>query len=230
MKKRDQIALLILTLVVIFFLWPYPVLYPLKLLVVFFHEASHALMTVATGGTVVDMVINPEQGGQVLSRGGSRVLTLTAGYLGSLLWGAALYLLAVRSRYDKGVMIVLGVTIIGICLFLIRDLFAIGFCLATGAVMIGLGAKASMTVNDIVLRVVGLTSMLYAPLDIYSDTIDRSELRSDAVMLAEVVGGTGILWGVIWLLISMVLIFFTLRLGLKVAPSQSSSTTRTGWY
>lgn len=230
MKKRDQIALLVLTLIAIFFLWPYPVLYPLKLLVVFFHEASHALMTVATGGSVVEMVINPEQGGHVLSRGGNRILTLTAGYLGSLLWGAALYLLAVRSRYDKGIMVLLGVTIIGICLFFIRDLFAIGFCVATGAIMVGLGMKASIAVNDIVLRVVGLTSMLYAPLDIYSDTIDRSELRSDAVMLAEVIGGTGIMWGVIWLAISVALIFFTLRLGLKVAPSQAASTTRTGWY
>ena len=52
-----QTLILVSALGVIFLLWEYPVLYPLKLLVVFFHESSHALMTVFTGGEVIEMVI-----------------------------------------------------------------------------------------------------------------------------------------------------------------------------
>ena len=218
-NKQKSLLLLATILVVIYFLWPYPVLYPLKLLVVFFHESSHALMTVATGGKVVELVVNPMQGGHVLSAGGSRFLTLSAGYLGSLVWGSVIYLLAVRSKYDKRVMILLGLTIVTLCAFFVRDLFALGFGLVVATAMFGVGAKASMDINDLILRVIGMTSMLYVPLDIYSDTIERSGLRSDAVMLAEEFGGTGIIWGGLWLALSVLMILATLVLGLKIAPT-----------
>ena len=212
------ILLLIAILVAIFFLWPYPVLYPLKLLVVFFHESSHALMTVVTGGKVVELVVNEMQGGHVISNGGNRFLTLSAGYLGSLVWGSVIYLLAVRSRYDKLLMMLLGLIIVALCAFFVRNLFALAFGAVVATTMLAIGAWASMEINDVVLRVIGATSMLYVPLDIYSDTIERSGLRSDAVMLAEEFGGTGMLWGGTWLALSVALIVATLVLGLKITP------------
>lgn len=221
-----QLLLLITILVAIFFLWPYPVLYPLKLLVVFFHESSHALMTVASGGKVVELVINEMQGGHVISNGGNRFLTLSAGYLGSLLWGSAIYLLAVRSKYDKVIMTLLGLIIVALCGFFVRDLFALAFGATVATAMLGIGAKASMEINDLILRVIGATSMLYVPLDIYSDTIDRSGLRSDAVMLAEEFGGSGILWGVAWLTLSVLMILVTFYLGLKIVPPDKSQPVK----
>jgi hypothetical protein len=56
--------------------------------------------------------------------------------------------------------------------------------------------------------------MIYAPLDIYSDTISRSDLRSDARMLAEEFGGPTALWGGMWLIVSLGVIALTLRYGL----------------
>jgi hypothetical protein len=53
--------------------------------------------------------------------------------------------------------------------------------------------------------------MLYAPLDIYCDTISRSYLQSDAYLLAEYTGGTTLLWGSIWIIISVVVIFYCLK-------------------
>lgn len=217
---------LILTIVALFLLWPWPVMAPLKLLVVFFHEASHALMTVLTGGRVVEMTINAQQGGHVLSAGGSRFLTLSAGYLGSLLWGAVIYLAAVKSRFDKALSAILGVTILGICAWFIRDLFALVFCAVTGLGMLLMASKASMAVNDAVLRVIGLTSMLYAPLDIYSDTIERSNLRSDAVMLAEEFWGSGIFWGGAWLVLSVGIIAITFITGLRTRSGSTRSSVR----
>jgi hypothetical protein len=69
--------------------------------------------------------------------------------------------------------------------------------------------------NDFLLRLIGLTSMAYVPLDIYSDTISRSYLRSDAAMLAAEFGGSTVLWGVIWILISLIVIFYCLKYSLK---------------
>ncbi|MEQ9673608.1 MAG: M50 family metallopeptidase, partial [Roseovarius indicus] len=63
-------------------LWQTPVVMPLKLLVVFLHELSHAVATVLTGGSVVGMSLDPMQGGSVTARGGWRFVILSAGYLG----------------------------------------------------------------------------------------------------------------------------------------------------
>ncbi|MBL4827299.1 MAG: M50 family metallopeptidase [Spongiibacteraceae bacterium] len=219
-----QILLLLSILCGIFFLWEYPILYPLKLLVVFFHESSHAIMTVTTGGEVVEMLINPQQGGHVLSRGGNRFLTLSAGYLGSLLWGITLYLLAAKSSLDKTIMRVLAIVVMAIAVLFIRDLFTLAFSLITGVIMLLLASKAHLVVNDLILRVIGLTSMLYAPLDIVSDTIIRSNLRSDAFMLADEYGGSTLMWGGLWALISIALVIVALKMSISTtSPPPSSS-------
>jgi hypothetical protein len=218
-----QILILTGLIVAIFLLWNYPVMYPLKLLVVFFHESSHALMTVATSGSVDSLVIDPMQGGYVISVGGNRFLTLSAGYLGSLIWGVVIYLIAVRTQLDKAMMILLGVVIIAIAAFFIRDMFALSFAGVTGVALILMGWKLPVDINDLVLRVIGMTNMIYVPFDIYSDTIARSELRSDAFMLAAEFGGATWLWGGVWLIVSLVLVAITLVLGLRSRSVKQSS-------
>ncbi len=212
-----QLSILILITVTVCVLWPTPFIYPIKLLVVFFHELSHALVTILTGGAVQEFVINRHQGGHVVSLGGNRFLTLSAGYLGSLIWGSALYLLAVRSKKDQLIVKILGFLMIGISVLFMRDLFSVLFCVGIGLVMIGISMKLPMIINDTILRVIGLTSMLYVPLDIYSDTMMRSQLRSDAFMLAEEFFGTSMMWGAFWLVLSGCIIGFTIKSGLKRA-------------
>ncbi len=194
---------LALTLTGIFFCWQYPISYPLKILIVFFHESSHALMTLVTGGQVTELVVDKMQGGHVLSIGGNRFLILSAGYLGSLFWGITLYLLAVKTDLDKFIMFLLGLVISLIAALYVRELFALGFSISIALAMIFLSWYQHTNINDFVLRCIGLSSMFYVPLDIYSDTIARSHLRSDAFMLAEEFGGTTLLWGGIWLVISV---------------------------
>lgn len=215
------ILTLSLTSLAVFALWPWPVFFPFKLLVVFFHESSHALMTVATGGEVRELVVNSMQGGHVISVGGNRFLTLTAGYLGSLLWGVVIYLAAATSRFDKILMVLLAMAIAAVCAWFVRDTYALAFAGSVALIMAALGWKASHAVNDAVLRVIGLTSMLYAPLDIWSDTIARSSLRSDAYMLAEEFGGSTVAWGGAWLAASVLIIAAALALSLRM-PGQTS--------
>jgi hypothetical protein len=210
-KNKKDILYLVLILVAVFFLWNTTVLYPLQILVVFFHESSHALMAILTGGEVMEMQIDYMQGGHVLSRGGSRFLTLSAGYLGSLGWGAVIYFLAVKTDSDKFISCALGTIIILISILFIRNIFGLVFGIAGATFLMFMGLKLSLEFNDFVLRVIGLTSMLYAPLDIFSDTIQRSYLRSDARMLAEEFGGATLIWGGIWIVLSAVLITFCLR-------------------
>jgi len=206
--------LIVLSLLVII-LWNLPLLYPLKLLVVFFHESSHALATLFTGGEVSEMVIVAEQGGYVMSSGGNRFIILNSGYLGSLLWGSFIFLWAARSRSDKIVMIVLGVVVGLLTVWFVTNLFALVFGILTGIGMILSGRYLNPRVNDFILHLTGLTSMIYVPLDIFSDTIDRSHLISDASMLATEYGGFTMLWGGLWILLSLFTILICLRWSMK---------------
>ena len=205
---------LILITAVLFLLWNTPAVLPLKILIVFLHELSHALMTILTGGTVVDLSLSPNQGGHVISAGGNRFLILTAGYLGSLLIGAALLLLAVHTKADRAVLAGFGVLMLLVTLLYIRDWFPILFCLLTGLAMLAAARFLSRPVNDMVLRVIGLASMLYVPYDIFDDTIRRSGLRSDAYMLSEEFGLPTMFWGGLWLALSLLVIFYCLRHGI----------------
>lgn len=206
-----QLGTLILIVGLIIIGWDYSILYPLKLLVVFFHESSHALATLLTGGTVKELIINKDQGGHVISQGGNRFIILSAGYIGSLLWGVVIYLASVKSQYDKIIMRILGISIIIITVFLSRSLFSWLFGLLTGGGMLLMATYLAEHYNDFALRIIGLTSMLYAPLDIYSDTISRSHLPSDAYLLAEYTGGATILWGGIWIIISIMVILYCFK-------------------
>ena len=192
-------------------LWQTPVLMPLKILVVFLHELSHLIAVVLTGGEVETLSLTPHQGGAVLSRGGNRFLTLSSGYLGSLLIGLALIWAALRSEADKWVVAALGAALLLVALLYVRDAFALVFCLGAGAMMLGLARFLPHGPNDFALRLIGLTSIIYVPLDIFSDTLARAHLRSDARMLAEEFGGATMLWGGLWLGLSLMAILFALR-------------------
>jgi len=195
----------------VFALWQTPVVLPLKILVVFFHEFAHGAAAVLTGGEVLELSVSAQQGGYAVTRGGSRFWILSAGYLGSLLIGLALLLAALRTRADRALLGGLGAVMILCCALYIRESFALVFCAASGAAMIMAAWALPRAACDLVLRVIGLTSLLYAPYDIFDDTIRRASLRSDARMLAEEVGGTTLMWGGLWLAVSALAILAALR-------------------
>ena len=199
----------------IFLLWDYPVMYPLKVFVVFLHEASHALTTLLTGGEVLELSLVPRQGGHVLSRGGNLFLIVSSGYLGSLLLGASFLIFALRTNADRILVALLGLSMFALTAFYIRDSFPVMFCLGGGVILLFTARFLSRQINDLLLRIIGLTSMIYVPYDIFSDTLARSELRSDARILSEHFGGTTMIWGSLWLVISLIFILFIIKLSLK---------------
>ena len=188
--------------VAIFFLWDTPVVYPVKIFVVFLHELSHGLAALVTGGEIVKIGLFSNEGGVAWTRGGNRFITLSAGYLGSLVFGGAIFLAAARTRADKVLSAVVGVLTIVITLFYVRNAFGIAFGIAFGLAMIAAAKWLKEAYNDVLLKVIGLTSCLYAILDIKSDILDRT-VRSDAVMLQEITGIPSKVWGVLWIAIAL---------------------------
>jgi hypothetical protein len=204
-----QAGLILACTVVIVALWGTWVVYPLKILVVFFHELSHGLAALATGGRIVEVQVDAGEGGMCLTDGGSRFISLSAGYLGSLIFGGALLLGASHMKHKNIPNLVLGLVIFVATLLWVRPWHSFGFFFGLGAgiAFVAAAQKLSKDVNGYILTVIGLTSALYAVLDIKGDILDRPEARSDAVMLAEHTGVPAIMWGAGWMIVSICLAF-----------------------
>ncbi len=219
-KTRRQIALitgLSVWLVVAWLFWWSPVLYPLKLFVVLLHEVSHGAMAVVTGGEIQRIVVTPDQGGVCYCPGGNAFLTLSAGYLGSLAWGGLILSLA-RSRRPGPMTVttLIGVAVLLLTVLYVRNPFGILFGALFGGAMIALRA-AGRVVHVAVLTALGLTSCLYALLDIKSDILDRPYLPSDARMLADLTGIPTVVWGVLWIGLGLAVSVLLLRRALARA-------------
>jgi hypothetical protein len=90
------------------FLWHSPLVYPLKLLTVLLHEAGHAIAANLDGGRVVSITIDRLEGGLCLFEYQptflNKVVTSSAGYLGSALAGAILLFVTMRRGSGKLVL------------------------------------------------------------------------------------------------------------------------------
>ena len=111
---------------VIWFAWDTPLVYPLKVFVVLLHEISHGIAALATGGTIQGIELNPAQGGACHCPGGNALVTLSAGYLGSLGWGALL-LMGARTgpRASRWIVAAVGVMVVVLTLLYVRTAFRI---------------------------------------------------------------------------------------------------------
>lgn len=198
----------------LWFLWDTPIVYPLKIFVVLLHELSHAMAVWATGGTVDQITLDPYQGGATYFTGGSAVLAMSAGYLGSLFWGALMFSAANEPRVRKDwVNGAIGAMVILLTIFFVRSGFGIAFGIFFGAAMITASRRIGEIWNKRLLLTLGLTSALYAILDIKDDVLDRPEIQSDAWMLAETTGiGNATMWGALWIFIA---IFVSTRLMMR---------------
>jgi hypothetical protein len=193
-------------------LWDTVLVYPVKVFVVLLHEISHGLAAMATGGSVERIVLDANQGGAAYTRGGSPFLTLSAGYLGSLLWGVLFVMLGfsrlLRPRWIIGTI---GLFVLLVTLSVVRGPFGLLFGIASGVGLLAGARYLSQGTNRILLLGLGLTSVLYAILDIKSDILARSHLRSDAAMLYEMTGIPTIFWGFLWIAIALLVSAWLLR-------------------
>jgi hypothetical protein len=181
-------------------LWYTPVVYPLKLFVVLLHEISHGLMAIATGGEIQRIVVTAREGGFCQCPGGNAFLTLSAGYLGSLGWGALIFWGAFRkASWARWLIALVGALVLGFTLLYVRNAFGVAFGTSFGVALVLAGRYLAPRSNALGLGVLGLTSVLYAVLDIKSDILDRPALPSDAAMLADLTGVPTLVWGLLWI-------------------------------
>jgi hypothetical protein len=98
----------------------------------------------------------------------------------------------------------IGGLVVALTTVFVRNLFGLVFGISFGAVLIGISRRLSPALNRGLLLTLGLTSGLYAILDIKSDVLERPELESDAHMLADLTGISTLAWGLLWITVALV--------------------------
>lgn len=216
-RRRTELLLAIGAFyALLWLLWPTPVVLPLRIFVVLLHEVSHALAALGTGGSVERIVVHANEGGATYTRGGSHFIILSAGYLGSLLWGLALVEVAgARPKRARLALGLLGGFVLVVAALYLRNLFGFLFAAGFGAALLVAARRLRPRGVATVLLVLGMTSALYALLDIRSDILARPHLDSDARLLAGLTGIPTLVWGALWTVIALVACGFAVRRWLR---------------
>lgn len=187
-------------------------MWPVKIVVVIFHELGHAVAAWLTGGAVVEIGLSPQQGGHTLTQGGNRLLILNAGYLGSLVAGTLLLFGSRRPRVARGVAALLSVALLATALLFVRPLldFGFAFTLLAAAAFAALARWAPVDLTRWAIRAIGTFSVLYALFDVRDDVF-RGSGGSDAHMLAELTLIPAPVWGAAWIVGGLALVWVLRR-------------------
>lgn len=184
--------------------WRTPLVYPLKVFTVLLHELGHGAAAVLTGGGIERIELTADLGGTCWSRGGWRPLVLPAGYLGSMAFGGLILIGAARARRDELLAASLGVAVVALTVVFVRTVFGVLFGLGFGLALLAAARWLPAAANDLLLKLIGLTSVLYAAIDIKEDLISRTVPGSDAWAMSRELFLPPLFWGVLWMGLALV--------------------------
>ncbi|MPY24235.1 M50 family metallopeptidase [Shewanella psychropiezotolerans] len=193
---------------------------PFKWLESYFHELSHGLATLLTGGAVSHIQLFPNGAGLCFSQGGWPVAIGFSGYFGAALWG---YLIFILATWPKGIRVsfaLLGGAVVLTTLLWGRDLLTISI-LASLAVLFLLPLKLNKNrFMGCGLRIMALMIMLNA---LASPTVLLGlNGKGDAAMLATATWIPAWIWVFIWLAFSALMIFLCWQRVDRAASKTSS--------
>ena len=220
-NKFSGIEISLILAIVSLFFWNSVFLLPAKLLTVFFHELSHGIAAVLTGGKIHSISLNLRQGGVCNFTGGWFIITATAGYIGSLLWGSGILLLSLKKNSSRLITKIIGGIILLTALLYMRDIQALAISLLTGIGLIYIGKNLKEIYCDIFIKYISLISCFYVVFDIKSDLIDRTIPISDAYQISKAIFpgfmvpiGSNII-GFAWMAIAIYILWKVFQYALK---------------
>jgi hypothetical protein len=109
------------------------------------------------------------------------------------------------------VIAAVGVFTLLVTLVYVRTLFGFGYGVAAGLAFLGVASRLRAEVSEMLLAAIGATSALYAVWDVASDVLLRHSSQSDAAGLAQLTGIPAIVWGVLWIGLSLSLLAYVVK-------------------
>lgn len=193
------LTILALLFVLVQIIWWTPAAYPLTILGTIFHELGHAAVTIATGGSVHEIVIRPNGSGVAQVAGGVNWLIAPAGYLGATIISAVLLLTVRWMGFGRVVLYVLAAVLLIATVIWIRGPFGMFFTLLLAGAFAGVAWRAP----DVVVRWLNplvAVALLREALDDAWGLIPYTAFGqvNDAVILSRQTGIPSIVFSVVW--------------------------------
>lgn len=205
--------------------------YPFRLFVTFIHEGGHAIAALLTGNSVGSLSVAINASGETYTtKGGliSQTLVASAGYLGTMIYGALLLVLirkaiAARVVLVGSAVIILALTIIyGLlapiftwgALSAIPFTFLAGTLLSVGLVAVAKFAKpraATFFVSFLAVQCV-LNALLDLKTVFFLSSPFAPSAPTDAVNMANATGIPALFWATTWIVISLVILALAMRI------------------
>jgi peptidase M50B-like protein len=232
---RPQATLLLTAAAISIVLWFIPfaeiLTYPFRIFVTFIHEGGHAIAALLTGNSVQSLSIATNASGETYtSQGGaiSQMFVASAGYLGSMAYGALLLVLIRKAIAARVVLI--GSAGLVFALTLIYGLFkpvvsgaalsGVPFTLLAGTLLtVGLVAVAkfaSARLATFFVSFLAVQCILNALLDLktvfFMSSPFATSVPTDAVNMASATGIPAFFWSVTWIVMALGILFLAMRL------------------
>ena len=212
MKEKIVFILLVLFAIGLRHL-PY-IYMPFEWLETYFHEMSHGLAAIITGGVIDHIELSFDGSGLCYTRGGWRWLVTFSGYAGAVWWGYWLYVgsSTLSTQFSKMLSLGIASLILISALFWVRDgvtLIIITFIISLFVAMVKLHN------NDVTQRLLQFSaiyvmiSSIRLPLTLL--TRDSSIHVGDGQSMANYTGIPVVIWLLIWLAFSLTGLYLAYR-------------------
>jgi hypothetical protein len=209
---RNLLLAGLLTIALYFIPYAGFITYPLRLLITFIHEGSHALAAVLTGGMAHYMQIQPDGSGVTYTSGGWGMVISSAGYLGATLYGAVLIASLRRGVPGRTLLTLTGVLVGLMTVLLTRNVFGFFWgALLTMGLVIG-GRKLSSEAAAWGTGFIGIQFILNALFDLrtlFDLTVQGSD-KNDAANMAHMTLIPAPFWAGLWIVTAFVMLAFVL--------------------
>jgi len=213
--------------------------YPFRIFVTFIHEGGHALAALLTGNSVASLSVATNASGETYTTQGgiiSQVLISSAGYVGSMAFGALLLVLIRRAVAARIVLLSCGILVFAMTMIFgfIKPLFwvqawsGIPFTLLAGlfisAGLVLIARFASARVATFFVSFLAVQCVLNALFDLktvfFLSSPFAPTVQTDALNMANATGIPAIFWTIAWIAFALGILWFAMRL--YVARRESS--------
>jgi hypothetical protein len=232
---RPQAMTLLVAAAISILLWfiPYAEIlaYPFRIFVTFIHEGGHAIAALLTGNSVSSLSVATNTSGETYTTQGgliSQVLISSAGYVGSMAFGALLLILIRKSVAARFVLLGSAVLVFGLTMIygLFKPLFSgvawsgIPFTLVSGTLisvtLVLIARFASAKVASFFVSFLAVQCVLNALFDLKTVFFLSSPfalpVHTDAVNMSNATGIPSIFWAVIWIALALGILWFAMRM------------------
>ena len=167
MLSKIRLFYLFIFYIFILVVWEHPYLSPLKILVVFLHEMSHALGALMTGGTVESIEISWDESGNTITRGGSFLIIAISGYIGSIFWGSLMLYSSFQTKFVRRFTIFLA-CMVSYFLYTYGTKIPVNMVFFSffWSILLILTAIFSLRMNSFLLFMMGSLTTLYGVFDL----------------------------------------------------------------